>query len=364
MNPKRILQVTSILNIGGIESLLMNIFRNIDREKFVFDFLVVNEAEGFFEKEILSLGGRIYKIPSLKKSGYFRFKKNLEAFFDSHKEYTIVHSHIDTFSGIVLNAAKKFGVRTRIAHAHSAFPKYSLPEILIKGFFKRSVLKSATDLFACSHEAAVWLFKRRFSEAYVLKSGIDTKSFIFSEDKRNEFRARYKIEGKFVLINVGRFAKSKNHTFLISIFEKVTKIKEESILILVGDGNQKKKIERLVEQKSLCDKVLFFDTSTDVTPYLNAADVYVSTSEYEGFGISVAEAQFNSLSCVISKGFPKEINLFGRCRFLSLKDSSQVWANSISDISREKIIPQEMLYSSEHDIKNTVNFLSKFYDSK
>ncbi len=364
MNPKRILQVTSILNIGGIESLLMNIFRNIDREKFVFDFLVVNEAEGFFEKEILSLGGRIYRIPSLKKSGYFGFKKNLEAFFDSHKEYTIVHSHIDTFSGIVLNVAKKSGVPTRIAHAHSAFPKYSFPELLIKDIFKSSVLKSATDLFACSHEAALWLFKDKSSKAYVLKSGIDTKSFIFSEEKRKKFRTHHNLEGKFVLINVGRFAKSKNHSFLISIFEKVTKIKEESVLILVGDGNQKKKIERMVEQKALGGKVLFFDTSTDVTPYLNAADVYVSTSEYEGFGISVAEAQFNSLSCVISKGFPKEINLFGRCTFLSLKDSSQVWAKSISDISRQKEIAHERLYTSEHDIKNTVSFLSKFYDSK
>lgn len=364
MSIKRILHVTSVLNFGGIETLIMNIFRNIDREKIVFDFLVVREDNGFFEEEIKALGGRIYKIPALKKVGYFKFKKELDYFFKSHSEYDIVHSHINALSGIILESAKRHNVKTRIAHSHTAFPKYSFAEKVIKNHFKKSIIKNATDFFACSKNASEWLFGEKAQSSIIIKNGIDTKIFSFSPKQRELCRNDLNIDDKFVIINIGRFSKEKNHSFLISVFDEVLKINPDAFLICIGNGHLKGKAKDLIHKLNLDEKVLLLESTENVARFLNAADVYVSTSIFEGFGTSVAEAQFNSLSCVLSDIHSIEVDLFGKCNFLSLKETAENWARTISNTKRGTEIPQKTISLCENNINYTVKTLTDYYLGK
>ena len=361
MQPKRILHVTSVLNFGGIETLIMNIFRSIDREKLVFDFLVVREEKGVFESEILSLGGKIYKIPALKKSGYFSFKRALSNFFREHGEYDTVHCHLNAISSIVLKAAKENGIEKRIAHAHTAFPKYSFTEKLIKSYFKKSIKKHATDFLACSKEASDWLYGKDFELSTILKNGIDTKLFSFSHKKRDEIRQKLNLENKFVIINVGRFSKEKNHSLLIKIFKEVLCVKPDAVLICIGDGKLKEKIKKEIASSALNDKIIILNARLDVYDFLCASDVYVSTSTFEGFGNSAVEAQFNSLPCILSDGFSNEVDISKNCKFLSFKNSPKEWASVIINYSRESVLPLPKCSYENFDISAIATSLTDFY---
>ncbi len=363
MFPKRILHVTSVLNIGGIENFLMSVFRNIDRNKIIFDFLVIREDNGYYEEEIKRLGGKIYKIPSIKKKGYVHFKKNIDTFFKKHTEYDIVHSHVNALSSIVLKAAMKNGVKTRIAHSHTAFPKYSLPEKIFKNHLKKAIPFVATHMLACSTGAAKWLFEKKFLNAIILKNGVDISHFEFSALKRDEARKKLQIEDKFVILNIGRFSKEKNHVFLLSIFMEILKRRSDAILICVGNGKLKKYIRKLSSQPLFKNKVLLFDAQEDITFFLNASDVYVSPSIFEGFGISALEAQLNFLPCVLSDSYPEEVNISKKCIFLSLKDHPKTWAENIVDLPRKNSLTKDFSLS-QYDIRNTVKFLTDFYLNK
>lgn len=364
MYPKRILQITSVLNFGGIETLIMNIFRNIDREKIVFDFLTVSEECGAFEEEILSLGGKIYKIPSIKKSGFLNFKKNLDLFFKEHKEYEIVHSHINAFSSITLEAAKNNGVKTRIAHSHTAFPKYSLIEKIVKNHFKKKITYVATDFFACSTNAAEWLFGKNFKKSIILKNGVDKNKFSFSNSKREKTRKDYNLNQKFVIINVGRFSKEKNHSFLLDIQKEISTQYPDSILVCIGDGKHKNQIIKKIKKLDLEKNVILLPPQKNVYDFLSAADIYVSTSYFEGFGNAVAEAQCNSLPCILSTVHPKEVIISDRCNFLSLDDSPKTWANIIINTYKNSSSIRHYEALIKDDIKQNVDYLSNFYLNK
>ncbi len=364
MPPIRVLHVTSVLNYGGIENLIMNIFRNIKREEIVFDFLVIREDVGIFEDEISKLGGRIYKIPSMKKSGYFSFQKNLMNFFKSHPEYSIIHSHVNTFNGPVLECAKKCGIKTRISHAHTAYPKYTFIEKAVKYFFKSMIKNSATDFFSCSKLASDWLYGKNFADNKVLINGIDSNNFAFSLQKRKTLRKQLNIENKFVLINVARFSKEKNHLFLLNILNELKKKQIDFSLICIGKGKQKKHFLKCANRLNLMEKIHILDSLSNVNDFYNAADVYVAPSLFEGFGLSVAEAQFNSLPCIVSDSFPNEIKLSNNCKFLSLKDKASVWVDSILSAERKDLSKYNLPQLRMYDISYTVEYLSEFYLDK
>ncbi len=364
MYPKRILHITSVLNFGGIETFIMNIFRNIDRAKIVFDFLVVSEDEGFFEEEIHALGGKIYKIPSLKKCGYFRFKKSLDSFFKEHKEYEIVHSHINAFSSIVLNVAKDNGIKTRIAHSHTAFPKYSFFERIIKNHFRSKITESSTDFFACSKNASDWLFGKGFSKSIIIKNLVDQKLFAFSENSRKKIRKELKLNNDMVIINVSRFSKEKNHSFLISVFKELLLIYPNSQLIFIGDGKEKDKIENKAKKSSISEKVIFLPAQKNVYDFMSAADIFVSTSSFEGFGSSAAEAQYNSLPCILSDAHPPEVSYSENCIFMSLDEPKDEWAKTIVNTYKKSLSSRCSEVSFEDNIHQTVDFLTNFYINK
>ncbi len=344
MNPKRVLQVTSVLNRGGIETFLVNVLRKLNRNEIVFDFLVTSEDIGIFEDEIYALGGRIYKIPSLKKVGIRKFKRNLDSFFSKHNEYQIVHSHINAWSYFVLKSAKKHNIPTRIAHSHTSDTARGFWGDRFVSYCKRRIYNFSTDLFACSEEAAEFLFGDNADKTIILTNGIDTEKFCFSPQAREKTRLELGISNEFVIITIGRFSKEKNHAFFLDVLAEIKKKCPSVIWICIGEGKMLDLVKKKAELVGVSDNVIFLNSRDNIADYLSASDVYVGTSLFEGFGISAVEAQCNGLPCVLSDGFPKSCKLNSNCVFISLKASKSIWGNEVLSSSR--------LCESSPDISN------------
>lgn len=246
MEPIRILQVVTIMNRGGLETMLMNYYRQIDRKKIQFDFLVHRDEEGHYDQEILSLGGRIFRMPSIRPGNYKKYFRLLDEFFNLYSEYKVVHSHINENSSFVLRAATKAGIPCRIAHSHLS--DLGIDIKLPFRLYARNTMKDyPTDYFACSQKAGEWLFGKKVASSAshtVLKNAVNASEFKFNQKTRNQIRKELNIEDKFVIGHIGRFNKQKNHDFLLDIFKSVHEQQSNAVLVLVGEGHLRATIEK------------------------------------------------------------------------------------------------------------------------
>ncbi len=201
-NCVRVLQVIRAMNIGGAETFIMNMYRNIDREKIKFDFLVSDD--GKYDDEIKTLGGKIYKIPYITSVGQLKYVQHLKNFFNSHPEYQIVHSHIDQVSGIILETAKKCGVKTTLSHSHNTRNSNGIVGKIYKEYLQSKINKNSDVKLACGDDAAKWLYKRESVNATVINNGIDTNKFLFSSEYRKEKRKFLGVEESTVVIRAYR----------------------------------------------------------------------------------------------------------------------------------------------------------------
>ena len=356
--PIRVLQVVTYMGRGGLETMLMNYYRNIDRDKVQFDFLTHRDERWDYDDEIESLGGKIYHLPKLNP-----FSKNylnaLDKFFKEHKEYQIVHCHQDCLSGVVLKVAKKNGVRFTIAHAHSASQDKNL-KYLIKVLAKKNIKKYSDKMFACGEEAGRWMFETDNFE--VLNNAIDTDLYTYNKEKADKVKKKFGIENKFVVGHVGRFNYPKNHKFIIDVFNEIQKVKEDSVLMLVGDGDLRPEIEQKVRDLGLSDKVIFAGIRSDVNDLMHGMDVFLFPSLYEGLGIVLIEAQAAGLKCIISENIPKDGVLTNDVTSISLNQSPAVWANEILKYQEYKRANnKEIIKKVNYDIKNNAKTLEHFY---
>jgi len=329
--PLRVLHVVSRMNRGGLESLIMEFYRRIDRSKLQFDFLCHSLKQGDFDDDILKLGGRIYRIPPLSFSNLRKYYRDLDRFFSEHSEYKIAHSHLNTMSTPILHSAYQNGVQIRVAHSHNTGAKPDW-RLLIRLYYKLSIKRYATDYYACSKKAAVWLFgKRAVAEGKValLNNAIDVNLFSYNQNIREQIRNDLEVNKRFIIGHVGRFDYQKNHTFLIDIFEEVIKIKPESYLILIGDGNLRESIIGLCNEKKLIDSVLFTGKVSNVNDYMQAFDVFLFPSHFEGLPLTGIEAQASGLPCFISDAITDEVIITDLVYALSLKQPAKVWAEYI-----------------------------------
>jgi glycosyltransferase involved in cell wall biosynthesis len=362
-SPLRVLHVVVNMNRGGAETLLMNLYRNIDRSKIQFDFLTCKE--GVFDEEIMQLGGRVYRIPYITDVGHFKYRKNLEEFFNCHYEYKIVHSHLDKMSGLVLQAAKKRRVPVRISHSHNTSSEGSMAAKLYKWYIGQLINQNATNYYACSQVAGEWLFKERAASASILKNGIDLDLFKYSPKTRREIREELHLsESNIVLGHVGRFAHQKNHEFLIDVFAEFCKCDNDSILLLVGDGPLRKEVEKKVFDLKINNKVKFLGVRSDIPQILQALDLFIFPSLHEGLPVSLVEAQGAGLPCFISDQISTEVDMgMGLVEFLPL-DNKNLWIEIIKkklSITDSRELNLEPLKQRGYNIKDTASQLEKFY---
>jgi glycosyltransferase involved in cell wall biosynthesis len=358
--PIRVLHVVTYMGRGGLETMLMNYYRNIDRTKVQFDFLVHRQEEADYDAEIKSMGGKIYRLPRLNpwSVSYLRV---LNKFFKEHPEYQIVHSHLDCMSGIPLKYAKKNGVKVRIAHAHSSSQTKDI-KYPLKLLFKKKISNRASHMFACGQEAGDWMFNG--AKFRVLNNAIDAQKFIYQPNDARKIKKELGIEDKFVIGHVGRFAPPKNHDFLIDIFNEIQMIEKESVLLLIGHGEYYQKIQEKVKQLGLERKVLFMGLQSNVAEWMQAMDVFVFPSIYEGLPVTMIEAQAAGMPCVISDKVPIECKKTDLVTQLSLELSAKEWAKQILTFREtKKRNTYEQIVRAHFDIKENAKWLQDFYVS-
>ena len=356
--PIRVLQVVTYMGRGGLESMLMNYYRHIDRSKVQFDFLVHRDFKADYDDEILSLGGKIHHISRLVPWSR-KYKNEFKQFLKAHPEYKIIHVHQDCLSAVALKCAKECGVPVRIAHSHNSNQDKNL-KYLVKLFYMRKIPKYATNFFACGKEAGDWMF--RGNEYTILRNAIDAESYVYNERKAKILKAKLGIKNQLVLGHVGRFRTQKNHVFLIDIFNELKKINPNVVLLLVGDGEKQEEISHKVDNLQLSKDVIFTGSRPDVNDLMQAMDVFVFPSLYEGLGIVLIEAQASGLPCLISDTIPDESILVSNLvTKKSLDLAAKDWAEQIlnMNISRNNYIHE--ITEEGYNIKFQAKELQKFY---
>lgn len=372
MTPIRVLNVVGLMSPGGIETLIMNIYRNIDREKVQFDFLTHKGIDGTFDEEIKALGGRIYKMPKLRDGGktyywkFFEYRKALKAFFSEHKEYHILHCHMTNTMAIYVPIAKKYGaIECVIAHSHLTQARPGLSG-KITNILHKSVPKLATDYFACSEMAAHWIFSDsdiKSGKVKIIKNGIDPSRFNYDEDERNRIRREMGIEGKYVIGNVARFKKEKNQVFAVEVLKEVIKREKSAVLLLVGDGELRESVKQKVHNDGLDNHVFFLGIRNDIPQLMLAMDLFILPSLYEGLPVVGVEAQAAGLPVLTTTGVTKETDITGNVSFMDLNEGVVKWADRIISI-RDSFIRHDMygyIKKNGYDITETANWLQEFY---
>ena len=358
----RVLHIFHNMGNGGIENFVMNYYRAIDREKIQFDFLTSVEEEGYFDEEIKKMGGHIYHAYPKKKNpikNYFSIAKIVR-----DKGYDIVHRHTGSaISNIDLLAARHGGAKILISHSHAtqAGKKWL-------HYFARIIFRVKTEEFACSKEAGLWLFGKKDvknGKVQIINNAIETQLYRFNEDVRREVREKKNAKDKLIIGHVGNFNEVKNQTFIVDIFDTIQKKYDNAELWLVGDGEWRGKIESKVEKLELQKKVVFWGKCNDVSSIMQGIDVFLFPSLHEGFGIVLIEAQCSGLYCLASTDtIPKEVNITGNVKFVSLNESAETWGKEIEKISR-KDIDRESGYKhikdAGFDIKDAAKDLERRY---
>lgn len=326
MAPIRILQVVTHMDRGGLETMLMNYYRHMDRDRVQFDFLVHRQERAAYDDEIEALGGKIYRLPRLvpwSKS----YLSALNCFFDEHTEYKVVHVHQDCLSSVILKAAQQHNVPVRIAHSHNANQDKNL-KYPIKLWYRRDIPRYATKLFACGKDAGDWMFGG--APYQIVDNAIDATTYTYAPAKRMKMRQQLGLADELVIGHVGRFNPQKNHSFLLGIFAALLKKEPNAVLLLVGGGKDMSKIQAKARELGIADHVRFLGVRSDVADLMQAMDVFAFPSLYEGLPVTMVEAQAAGLPCIISDKVPPECILTeGLVHVLPLSAGAEAWADAI-----------------------------------
>jgi len=374
MNPLRILFVFGCpLKKGGTENVMINIVKNIDRDRFHIDFLIFDKTpdQSDDKKYLESLGCRFYQITARGVDRKLH-NRELDEFFRDH-EYDIVHTHMDAIGEEALKAAKKHGIKALIAHSHNTDQldnPNGLKDHLHKCYliYEKHLLRRYAEYFvACSPEAGKWLFGDKIcnSEKYLLlKNSIDSSAYSFDEETRNEVRKELGLEGRKVIIHVGQFRTQKNHGKVIEVFNELHKRDDSFALVLVGTGEEQDNIKSKVEELGLKEDVLFLGNRNDIPELLMSADVFLFPSLYEGLGIALLEAQAADLICVVSDTIPELAVLTEKVRSVNLTESASVWGDIVEEMMGKYTVRRdrsELFTEKGYDISAQIKVLESFY---
>ncbi len=361
------------LNKGGTENVMINICKNIDRDKFHVDFLIFDNTKDISDdkKFLESLGCVFYSITA-RKVDRRRHNQELDLFFKTHK-YDIVHTHMDAIGEEALRKAKKYHVASRIAHSHNTDQLENpngIKEWLHKGYLvlEKYLLRHYANYYiACSDEAGLWLFGQRICEGadyLLLNNAIDARKYEFNQQVRDLKRKELGIDGKKVIIHVGQFRTQKNHKMIISIFNILYRENNDYKLILVGDGEERAEIEKMVSEKGLDNAVDFLGNRTDVSELLQAADLFIFPSLYEGLGIALLEAEASDLPCVVSNTIPGRAIITDKVKKVSLDAPEKEWSLKVEELFLRKEIRHsrvEDFINYGFDIESQIRILEDFY---
>lgn len=358
----RILHILDSLDVGGVEVFLMNLYRNIDRSKIIFDFVVFKNIN-YFETEVINYGSKIYYGVNMKYREQMIFIANLI----KNNNYRIVHCHNCSLKGMIKEIIPvRLTNRNTviIAHSHNTgIPSDFLIDKAERFLLKEIVTDFADHLFACSYQAGLSKFNIKNKKPIkIIKNGIKTQRFAFNHKRRQVIRDSLSIKDDVLVFGtVGRLEEQKNHEFLIRVYSVYLRESTYSRLIIIGNGKKKKGLQELVKNLHLDENVIFLEGISDVSDYLMAMDVFVFPSLYEGLGIALIEAQASGLPCLISDSIPEEAVITKRIQRLPLQTGAWVYGlkNAVREQARDGYYKQ--VRAAGYDIETVAKDVSCFY---
>lgn len=330
----RVLHSVSNMDRAGIETMLMNYYRHIDKTKVQFDFLCNKTKPGAYDSEIKKLGGNIYITPGLNPLKYNQYLRYMKQLFSAHPEYQIVHAHNGALGVYALHAAKVNNIPIRIFHAHGASinKDWKMP---LKLFCKNRLKYNTNHKWTCGVEAARCYYGEdtvEKEEYLLIRNAIEVERFIFNNHLRCKLRKQYHLENKHVIGHVGRFMSQKNHIFLINLLYELCKTDKDIMLVLAGDGELMQEVKQHVEKLNLNNCVIFLGNVSKINELYQMFDVFILPSIWEGLPVVGIEAQAAGLPCVFSSNVTKEVAITDDCHFISLDAPMENWVNLVSSL--------------------------------
>ena len=372
--PIRVLHVLGGTNLGGAESRIMDLYRHIDRNRIQFDFLVHTDQEGYFDKEIKELGGRIFRVPRFRLYNYFTYKRAMKTFFKENHDFQAVQGHITSTASIYLPVAKKSGIPVTIAHARSAGVDKG-PKGILTRRLRKNLWKKADYLFTCSRIAGISVFGKKAvdeGKTMFIPNAIDCERFSYDEEKRADMRKELGLAGKYVIGHVGRFHYAKNHEYLLRIFASLCRKKKENkkvgtkerdyALILLGEGGGMQAAKELVKELGIEDKVYFLGNHSNVYDYYQAMDYFVYPSRFEGLPGTVVEAQCSGLKCLMSDAICEEVAATDLVHVMSIEEDPEKWAEYITmTMNYERRSYVRKMQEAGFDVHRQAEIMEEFY---
>lgn len=365
----RILHVLGGVGLGGAESRIMDLYRQMNRDEIQFDFLAhasdtsVRKPE-FYDEEIQRLGGHIYVLPKFKVYNYLTYKRAVQKFFEEHHEFQVVQGHMTSTAGIYLPIAKKCGIPVTVAHSRNAGVVKGLKGIATK-FFRRNLVNKADYCFACSELAGADVFGEeamRQGRVKVIHNAIDAGRFTYDADKRKKVREQLGMTDQLVLGHVGRFNYQKNHPYLIDIFAALCKIRQDAMLILLGEGQDMEGIKEKCRQLGIEDKVRFLGNQKRPEDYYQAMDIFLLPSFFEGLPGVLVEAQAAGLKCFVSDTITREAQATDLVTYLSIEQPAGEWAKRIhAEAAYQRRDTYQTMRDSGFDVETQASGYQLFY---
>lgn len=357
--PLRVLQMIASLYSGGSQAMLMNLYRNIDRKKVQFDFIVEHPEYDYYLDEIEKLGGKVYTLPAFRGANIKEVKDAWNNFFVEHPEYKILHSHSRSHASIYLPIARKYGLKT-IIHSHNTSNGKGI-QAIAKNIFQYPLRYQADYYVGCSKKSGEWLFGDKVVSSdkfFVLNNAIDASEYRYNERVRNEYRKQFDVENKTVFIQVGSLSKQKNHLFTMEIFKKLCEINDNVILYIAGVGELEKEIRDKIKEYNLEGKVILLGRRSDVKNLLQMADCFIMPSIYEGLSVAAVEAQASGIACILSDMVSDEVKITDSCEFLPL--TVDEWVNKLNN-KFIRVDTYDQVKKAGYDVKDTAKKMQEFY---
>ena len=370
---RRVLHVIGIMNLGGAEALIMNVYRQLDRSRIQFDFITLNLNEGVYDLEIMQMGGRIFRIPPPSTAGLVKSGQAIREILRQHGPFAAIHSHVQKYSGFVAFIAAKEGVPIRVVHSHTTLDARNDHGLRrVYSIVMRALIwRYGTCLVGCSEEACLSLFGRQYlndSRIEVVHNGVDSTQFVSQAGYRDRTRSQLGIDlNATVLCHVGNFCTPKNHRFLIETFREIASLEPKSHLLLIGDGPLRNEITSFISELELQGRISVLGHRHDIPALLEASDLFVFPSLWEGVPTALVEAQLAGLPCLASSQITREVDLgVGLIAFRSLNIGPKRWAKeALQTLSVHKPISlSDRLRAIEmkgYDISSVANSLKSIY---
>ena len=361
----RVLHSVSNMGRAGIETMLMNYYREIDRSRIQFDFLANKPVPGEYDEEIRSLGGRVFVSPGLNPLHFPRYRRYMAELLRDNPDIRIVHAHNEAMGYYALQSARDAGIRIRIAHAHNTriIRDYKYP---LKLVCKQLLPGAATDYWSCGRDAGIYYYgkKRWNTSGFILHNAIDVERFGFRPEVREHQRRQTGLEQCFVIGHVGRFNVQKNHSRLLDIFAAVAKAVPEARLVLIGTGELEQAMKEKAQHLGILDRTIMPGQMADVSAWYQAMDCFVLPSLFEGLPVVGIEAQAAGLPCVFSDRVTDEVLLSPEACRISLDTDDSEWARQIAAARQpetNRLQGMETVRRAGYDIHTEARKLQEIY---